>query len=218
MQNKQLKLFIRAGNIGQNGKGGHSHNDQLSINLYINNLPVLVDSGTYCYTSNHKLRNDYRSIFSHNTLTVNNCEQNKWLQNNKNDLFWIAKERTKTKIISQTQDTVTAEHYAFKKPYRRTVRLSGSEIMIHDTCEAKGVKRILFHLHSTCSIDFANDQYAIISLSDDSKIKMSFDCTANIFVQEYYYSPNYLNKEPSNVIIAELSKDYINTLIQIINS
>lgn len=53
---------------GSNGNGGHSHNDQLSIELQVDGDDVSADPGTYLYTSNPEERNNFRSVKAHNTL------------------------------------------------------------------------------------------------------------------------------------------------------
>ena len=58
-------LSFRCGAVGQNGNGGHSHFDQLSIELWIDNKPLLVDPGSVCYTPNLGLRDAYRSSKAH---------------------------------------------------------------------------------------------------------------------------------------------------------
>lgn len=63
---ERLFLGIRCGPPGQRGWGGHTHNDQLAVELAINGCPVLVDPGTYVYTGLPGLRNRYRSVHAHN--------------------------------------------------------------------------------------------------------------------------------------------------------
>ena len=58
-------LSFRAGSIGQSGKGGHDHYDQLSITLYDSGVHILRDPGTYIYTSDLFSRNLYRSSQAH---------------------------------------------------------------------------------------------------------------------------------------------------------
>ena len=64
-RSKRLYLAVRCGPIGQNGNGGHAHNDQLSIELEIDGSAVIMDSGTYLYTPLPGHRNTYRSIAAH---------------------------------------------------------------------------------------------------------------------------------------------------------
>jgi len=68
--------FIVCGPNGQNGRGGHAHNDKLSFELMLNGEDVIVDPGTYCYTPYPEWRNKFRSTGYHNTVIVNDIEQN----------------------------------------------------------------------------------------------------------------------------------------------
>ena len=61
--NLWLSLFW--GGPGQCGIGGHSHNDKLSMILFVDGKPVLNDPGSFCYTGNPVKRNLYRSVHSH---------------------------------------------------------------------------------------------------------------------------------------------------------
>lgn len=58
-----LSLFW--GGPGQCGVGGHSHNDKLSMILFVDGKAVLNDPGSFCYTGDPVRRNLYRSVHSH---------------------------------------------------------------------------------------------------------------------------------------------------------
>lgn len=60
-----LYLVIRCGPIGQNGRGGHAHNDQLSIELNVDGADWVRDPGSYLYTPLPARRNQYRSVGAH---------------------------------------------------------------------------------------------------------------------------------------------------------
>jgi hypothetical protein len=68
-------LLAAATPVGQQGIGGHSHNDKLAFELYWGS-DVIVDPGTYCYTSDPILRSHFRSTRAHATAQVGNREQN----------------------------------------------------------------------------------------------------------------------------------------------
>jgi hypothetical protein len=72
-RNERIYLAVRCGPIGQEGNGGHAHNDQLAIELQVDGEDWLVDPGTYLYTANPERRNAYRSVSAHFApqLTVN---------------------------------------------------------------------------------------------------------------------------------------------------
>ncbi len=70
-------LVVCAGPNGQNGNGGHAHNDKLSFELYAYGQSWIVDPGMYLYTANYEVRHQFRSTAFHNTLMVNGEEQNR---------------------------------------------------------------------------------------------------------------------------------------------
>lgn len=79
-------LFINNGGYSKRPKesdsiiGTHSHNDLLSFELNLGGKDVIVDPGTYLYTSDSKSRNEFRSTKKHNTAVVDGEEQNDFLQ------------------------------------------------------------------------------------------------------------------------------------------
>ena len=75
LRGRRAHVVVRCGDIGQNGNGGHAHNDLLSFELS-HGVPLVVDSGTYAYTSDPEARNLFRSTPAHNTVVVAGAEIN----------------------------------------------------------------------------------------------------------------------------------------------
>jgi hypothetical protein len=65
---------VRCGPVGQGGRGGHAHNDQLAIELCVDGTPWTSDPGTYVYTALPVRRNEYRSVRAHFTPRVGDGE------------------------------------------------------------------------------------------------------------------------------------------------
>jgi len=82
-------LTFRLGPVGQNGNGGHAHNDQLSVTIWFGGKPVIVDPGSAVYTSDPRRRNIYRSTGSHATVLIGSEEQNRFVNGN---LFTLPQE------------------------------------------------------------------------------------------------------------------------------
>src|SRR5262249_17115177 len=74
-QFEHYQLTLRCGPVGQDGNGGHAHNDQLSFELAVEDKILVVDPGTYLYTPSCRRRNQFRSTSVHNTLVVPGREQ-----------------------------------------------------------------------------------------------------------------------------------------------
>jgi len=65
IRGERLHLTVRCGATGRIDRGGHAHNDQLSVTLCVDGIPVIQDPGTYCYTPFPEQRNRYRSVLAH---------------------------------------------------------------------------------------------------------------------------------------------------------
>ena len=68
-----IAVMIDAGIVGPPYNPGHAHCDCLSFELFKNNEPVFVNSGTYQYQGEYRAM--LRSTKAHNTLTINESEQ-----------------------------------------------------------------------------------------------------------------------------------------------
>ena len=71
-------LAICATPLGQNDHGGHTHNDKLGYELWIDGRDIARDPGTYLYTPIPGRRNGFRSVKAHNAPIVGGLEQNSW--------------------------------------------------------------------------------------------------------------------------------------------
>lgn len=60
---------------GQDGNGGHAHNDLLGFELHAAGTTFLRDAGTYVYTADYRARNRFRATRAHNTIEVDGQEQ-----------------------------------------------------------------------------------------------------------------------------------------------
>jgi hypothetical protein len=71
-----MYAVVDLGSIGQNGRGGHAHNDSLSFELFSFGSTWIQDPGTFLYTSDYESRHMFRSTLYHNTIVFPPHEQN----------------------------------------------------------------------------------------------------------------------------------------------
>ena len=69
-------MLLRCASENISSLNAHSHNDALNFELWISGKRIIVDPGTFCYSSDPILRNNFRSSFSHNGLIINDKELN----------------------------------------------------------------------------------------------------------------------------------------------
>ncbi len=150
--------------------GGHAHNDKLSIVYSVGNKEVLVDPGQYCYTSDAALRNHSRGTAAHNTLQVNDLEQ----QTLKHDyLFNIHDERARPQVTvwSPTENGdaqhpwFRGEHHGYDADagvvHKRSIwrkEKAGfqilDELVASDNQRECGELNLTFHFHAAAGLKF----------------------------------------------------------------
>ncbi len=123
----KIFMAIRCGPIGQNGYGGHSHNDQLSMELWIDDMPIFLDPGSYVYTPNPEMRNRYRSAKAHFCPQINS-EPSELGDN----LFAIKGGCVQAKVIALSDDYFFGTHSGYGFNIFRKVRILENLVEIND--------------------------------------------------------------------------------------
>jgi len=115
MRSDKNYMFVSCGSNGQNGNGGHCHNDKLSFELCINGKDVIVDPGTYVYTAEPEWRNKFRSTTYHNTVVVDGEEQNRFDEKSLFEMKNDAEVKCLRWKTSGDTDIFIGEHYGYKR-------------------------------------------------------------------------------------------------------
>jgi hypothetical protein len=127
-KSKNFFLSVRCGTIGQSGNGGHAHNDQLAIELQINGVDWIADPGTFTYTANTKIRNQYRSHLAHATPRFNSKEPSRL------DLgLFRLEDNAHAHSINFNEQEFQGVHYGYNLPTYRRITLQKNHIEIFDS-------------------------------------------------------------------------------------
>ena len=138
MRNKSAFLIVTCGQNGQNGRGGHNHNDKLSFELNINGLDIIVDGGCPIYTANPKIRNQFRGTAAHSTLMAGDVEQDMW-SDTMYGLF-VLRERSYPRL-KLDNNIIEGEHFGFSVKHRRKFELLDHSLNIEDRMDDECEKR-----------------------------------------------------------------------------
>ncbi len=115
MRDKDFYFVIDAGGNGQDGNGGHAHNDIFSFELEAYGNEFLIDRGTYLYTGNYKMRNEFRSTRSHNTVEIDGEEINPFEEKSLFKMKDIAKPKVLEWYVLPDRDIFIGEHHGYTR-------------------------------------------------------------------------------------------------------
>jgi hypothetical protein len=124
---------------GLRGKGSHSHCDKLSVVFRLGPDEVFCDSGSRCYTRSAERRNLDRSTRVHNTLMVDEAEQNIFSADPRM-LFQSGNEAAVSQITI-IEGGVRASHQGYSRigiEHQRTVELGERWMLIVDEVSGTG--------------------------------------------------------------------------------
>jgi hypothetical protein len=122
--------IVRCGDTGRYGRGGHSHNDQLSFEFFADGKPLVADPGTYLYTADPEARNLFRSTGYHATLRLGGSEQNEL----RTDDLFAMEDRAQAEAVAWDERSFTGRH----REHTRRIELAEGELRITDTIESSG--------------------------------------------------------------------------------
>lgn len=176
---KHYECLIDVGGIAAVYQPGHTHADALSFILYINNKPILVDTGTSTYSVGSR-RQTERSTFSHNTVSVGSKNQsNVW------GGFRVA-QRAKVKVFKEIEgEQISACHSGYKAKHTRTFNF-GAQIKIIDTYELKNEICVAhFHFHPDVSVQIIKNKLVFI------EGEILFENALTINNRDFYYAEGF---------------------------
>jgi hypothetical protein len=209
---KQIYCAVRCGSIGQNGNGGHAHNDQLSFELAVDGIPIIVDPGTYLYTPLPERRNAFRSTAKHNTLRVAEREQNKWYKGIVG-LFGMI-EQTKAIVREFSSHRFVGEHSGFGLINRRTLTFHLEKICGFDEYAGEGEKVVSFHLAQKVKYHFSEELGMVDLDLNNTRIRLHSK-QGDWVVLESFYSPAYGVLERCHVLVLRSSSNQIQWMVEI---
>ncbi|MBC7334311.1 MAG: alginate lyase family protein, partial [Actinobacteria bacterium] len=177
-------MIVSCGPNGQNGNGGHAHNDKLSFELCVEGWDILLDPGTYVYTPIPYWRNKFRSTLFHNTVVVDGVEQNRF--NDKSLFFSENDAKCKINVWKTTEryDFLDAEHYGYrrlKNPviHRRQIFYDKNEDywIVRDLITGEGEHKFdwCFHVAENVIFDIDRNSLAVTingSINNEKNIEL----------------------------------------------
>jgi hypothetical protein len=164
---------------------GHSHNDTLAVLAEWQGQPLLIDPGSYLYTSDPVARNEFRSVWSHSTLVVNGEEHNP-LRQDTYGMFTLPDRHGPARLVSESPG-----HIAVEWPYRlprggkmrigREVKVGGECLCIRDTWHGSQDVELTWIFHVAPGIAARVRRTDVqLSLPGDETVLMTWESKSDI--------------------------------------
>ncbi|MFL0267490.1 alginate lyase family protein [Candidatus Clostridium radicumherbarum] len=195
LRNEKIYCLIRCGELSFRGLGVHSHNDQLSFELNVDGEDFIIDPGTFVYTADYKMRNLFRCTKMHNTISIEDCEQNYYEEQN---LFYM-KEQTNAKCMEFDDNKFVGRHYGFKAKcgiiHERTIVLKDDHIEITDKLISENKKvstkdlNIIANFTLSEGVEIIKSKDSIELIKNKKIIKWNF--SNNIMIKDSYLARSY---------------------------
>jgi hypothetical protein len=211
LRSANAHVFFDAGDIGLGGQGGHGHNDTLSFELWIDGSSLIVDPGTYAYTSDVKLRQALRGTASHNSVMVDGVELAEFA-----GLWNVASDLTSVEVeewsVSDRATVVVATHRAYERlhvPVRHRRRLildhGNDRLFIEDVLGGEGQHTAIVSFHVAPSVKARVMEDRLVELAVGGRSYWLELSAGRARVESSVYSRSFGKKEPSSVVRVEFS-------------
>jgi hypothetical protein len=197
---------------------GHAHADALSFELAAGGASWLVDPGTFTYTGDAGLRDEFRSTSAHNTATVDGQSQSvpagpfSWSQ--------VARVSARQFITGKRFDYFAGEHDGYQRladpvTHERAVFFVKSEegqdmpgyVVVRDSFVAHAAHSYALHYHfdSDCRILAASGDWLRAARTDGDELLLCWRGTAELRARivEGTISRCYGQQQAAPVVICE---------------
>jgi hypothetical protein len=217
LRSRRAHVAIRCGDVGQQGLGGHAHNDTLSYELSIDAIPFIVDAGTYAYTFDVTARNELRSTRSHNTVVIDGEEINPIDETRVFELRRFAHARMRSLDLNGETHHLECSHDGYRRLrppvlHRRRYSLeqSTSALAVDDKLLGGGLHSFESFIHLAVGVIVApcDDGGYDVTLRE-ARARILFRCveTHELQVRTGWVSQHYGRRERAPVIVASCRRE-----------
>ncbi|MBT4595276.1 alginate lyase family protein [bacterium] len=185
---------------------GHKHQDALGITFSWGDTPLIVDPGSYAYTSNRTARNYFRSAEAHSTFFVPEIET---AQLSSSELFTLPTQSIDPKIIVE-QNLETIKILSMQSFYRehgiklaRTVIANKNTFEIEDTARSSNPQNFQWQLifHPDVTIKTSENSAELTHKKNTFALKANFKITC----EDAWHSSGYGEKSACKKLVARFS-------------
>lgn len=191
MEHMDFEIMLLNAPFNPSYNPAHSHCDKLSVLLWYDGIPILVDTGNFSYEKSEE-RDFARSVEAHNTLQIDKLQQAEcW------DVFRIGRRGkvSDTKIFSDKMQAT----YQYKNYYHnRYISKIDNGILITDNIECHGPHNYRLYFHINPDLNFILENNIVNFNKLDVAIK--FPDAKVTSIETDYYPGMYIKRRKATII------------------
>jgi hypothetical protein len=174
---REVRLVADAGPLGYLAIAAHGHADALAFTLSVGGKPILVDPGTFSYSS-QPWRRYFRSTAAHNTVVVDDQDQSEY----GGSFLWLehANAVVETFRASGDEQTLTAHHDGYRRlsdpvRHRRTWRYTAgiANLAVTDELACSGAHSIGIYWHFAPECTVLVEGNSVIASRNGARVTIS---------------------------------------------
>jgi hypothetical protein len=199
-------LLVSNAGVGTKGFGNHKHNDLLSFEYHVGGRPLIVDPGSYVYTSDPDARNLMRSVVSHSSVAPEGAEPNEFKPE---WLFRMFERATPEHVAYAAGDGAfhyTGRHRGFADAgliVTRTFEWNPGRLSLHDVVEGSrdAELTLVWRFQLAPDVRGALDAQDCLLRSGDVCVRLACPRDLVVAVEAGSFSPSYGVRVPSTQIV-----------------
>lgn len=204
-------LLVTNSIVGTKGFGNHKHNEQLSFEYHDEGAPLIVDPGSFVYTSDFDARNRFRSTASHNTIVVDDVEQNEFRPE------WLFRmfEKANPEHVTFEEKNGIVRYEGLHRGYERLEKplthrrrfeheLATGALAIEDELLGEGPHDLLWSFHFHPGVAPSLSAGAVMLATAGRRWRLAWDDpTLAARIDDAWFSPSYGVRVPSKSLRLE---------------
>lgn len=207
-------LLVDVGDVGPPHIPAHSHNDHLSVLLWIDGVQVLTDTGVYDYGPNER-RQYARSVEAHNTVQYGDAEPirigGRYLMGKRAsvEVLDFGPEKVEARYARNTAIGASYEH-------RRNVTVTPPKVRIVDRIRANGTEAVTvrFHLHPSIDVRIDGPDRFVARRSGEELVRFTFsNVDESRIVPSPYFERFGRERERSTIEVMSSTGTEISTIL-----
>ena len=190
----------------------HVHNDLLSFELFWNNKPLLVDSGTYTYNvCDNGFRDYFRSIYAHNSIAINGKNQFEFFES------FGAKNLPKTRLFKINKNHVRGEIFHGNEiQVAREIKIENNSVYFFDELKnlpESSTVEIILNFHNLVQLIEKKEQSLLIG-NQKGIFEIDFNYPCLFEEQKGWVSDSYNIKYSNTKIIVKFYFESVHQKIE----